>query len=100
MNEPDHFIEPLPRVVENMNAQMLALDGGFEPGSIEGRILTVIRSFGKEGCISDQIRTRFPDEPYSTVTGKYSVLERKGKIEVIGKRPGKSGRKQKVMRVL
>jgi len=50
------------------------------------------------GCISDQVTPFFPGLAYSSVTARYKALGEKGLIKFTGeKRPGKSGRGQRVM---
>lgn len=54
----------------------------------EQKVFAVIQTFGAEGCISDHVQERLGISnsvvPYSSVTGPYSILERKFYIE----RPG------------
>jgi len=50
------------------------------------------------GLISDEIRAHHPGLSYSSITSRYAALYRKGVIHFPGqKRPGKSGRGQRVM---
>lgn len=66
---------------------------------LEKRVLEVIVSFGRAGCISDDVRHAMPCLPYSSVTARYKALSDKGMIEYPGDRlPGASGRSQRVMR--
>lgn len=66
---------------------------------LEGLVYEAIKKFGRIGCISDQIRARFPNLPYSSVTARYRALLDKGYIEDTGeRRKGVSGRPQRVMR--
>jgi hypothetical protein len=65
---------------------------------LEERVYNKILSFGKKGCISDEVRASYPNLPYSSITARYAALKRKGFIKLTGeKRPGNSGRNQKVM---
>lgn len=66
---------------------------------LENLVYEAIASYGADGCISDQILEKFPEMPYSSVTARYKALHDKGFIEIVGTRTGKSGRKQRVMRV-
>jgi hypothetical protein len=67
---------------------------------LEAMVYDAIKTFGETGCISDQIRDAFPNMPYSSVTARYKALMDKGMIVDTGKRkPGKSGRGQRVMRI-
>lgn len=66
---------------------------------LEWMVYTAICSFGKAGCISDEVLTRFPNFPYSSITARYKALMDKGSIEDTGeRRPGRSGKNQRVMR--
>lgn len=69
--------------------------------SMELKVLSVIKSFNC-GCISDEVRGEFPsDRSYSSVTARYKALMEKGLIVDTGvKRPGKSGRLQRVMKAV
>ena len=67
---------------------------------MEHLVYKVINGFGEEGCISDQVRGSnllYGKSP-STVTARYKRLWEKGLIAYTGKkRPGHSGRDQRVM---
>lgn len=65
---------------------------------LEQLVLDTIAEFGTQGCISDQVQDRLTNLAYSSVTARFKALEEKGLIEIIGKRPGKSGRSQRIMR--
>jgi len=66
---------------------------------LESMVYDAICRFGNAGCISDEIRDAFPSMPYSSVTARYRALLDKGMIVDTGaRRPGKSGRSQRVMR--
>jgi len=55
----------------------------------------------KKGLISDEVRSlaqiRHGVTSYSSITARFANLHRKGKIAYEGKRPGISGRNQRVM---
>ncbi len=54
----------------------------------------------KKGRIADELLARFPTFPYSSITARFSGLERQRMIYYKGDtRTGKSGRQQRVMRV-
>jgi hypothetical protein len=66
---------------------------------LEALVYEAIRSFGDQGCISDDVRAMFPSLPYSSVTARYKALIDKGYIEDTGdRRQGGSGRSQRVLR--
>ncbi len=66
---------------------------------LEREVYDAICGFGKRGCISDEVRARFPFYPYSSVTARFRSLLDKGLIEDTGeRRQGRSGRGQRVMR--
>lgn len=65
---------------------------------MEKIVLAAIESFGKKGCISDEVLEILPSFRYSTVTARYKQLKEKGLILTTDmKRKGKSGRFQHVM---
>lgn len=65
---------------------------------MEAEVYAVIKAAGPAGIISDEVRRKFgPDISYSSVTARYKALKEKGRIKIIGQRPGESGRKQSVM---
>ena len=67
--------------------------------ALEWIVYKAIRSYGQHGCISDQLLTIFNTYPYSSITARYRALLDKNYIEDTGeRRPGKSGRNQRVMR--
>lgn len=64
-------------------------------------VYEAIKSFGPIGCISDDVRKMFEGAPYSTVTARYKALVDKKMIFDTGeRRPGCSGRKQRVLRAI
>lgn len=66
---------------------------------LERLVFETIRSFGQQGCISDEVRDRNPGYPYSSITARYKALLSKGYIIDTGERRiGKSGRKMRVMK--
>lgn len=65
---------------------------------LESMVYGYICSTGKAGCISDEVRDNFPGLAYSSITARYRALLNKNYIADTGeRRPGKSGRKQRVM---
>ena len=66
---------------------------------LETMVYEAIKGF-PDGCISDQILEMYPNYPYSSITARYRALLDKGFIEIIGTKAGKSGRNQRVMRVI
>jgi hypothetical protein len=52
-----------------------------------------------DGCISDEVLEALPQYGYSSVTPRYRALLDKGFIEITGTREGRSGKKQRVMKV-
>jgi hypothetical protein len=66
---------------------------------LEQVVLDCIKSFGKRGCISDEIGEVLYWANLNTITPRYKPLEKKGLIYRNGeKRRGKAGRSQLVMR--
>jgi len=65
---------------------------------LETLILEAIRESGERGMTADELRSRFPDLSYSSVTARPSSLKAKGLIFDSGRRrTGKSGRPQIVL---
>lgn len=71
---------------------------GVDSAKIENMVYEAIKGF-PNGCISDEVLQLFPQYPYSSITARYKALLDKGFIEITGTRTGKSGRKQRVMKV-
>lgn len=68
---------------------------------LEEMVYNEIASFGNAGCISDDILSKYPSFPYSSITARFASLERKGLIYRNGeKKRGRSGRNQSIMRVV
>jgi len=65
---------------------------------LEQMVYEAIKSH-PEGCISDEILEMYPNYPYSSITARYKSLLDKGFIEVTGVKVGRSGRKQRIMKV-
>lgn len=72
-------------------------------GDLQTKVLSIIGKY-KNGCIGDQVLKIMSMNGYissSSVTGRFSELERKGLIEYTDeKRKGRSKRNQRVMRVI
>ncbi len=66
---------------------------------MEKIVLEAIKAF-PDGCIADQVLDSLPQYSYSSVTARFSALLRKEHIKIIGTRPGKSGRQQRIMRAV
>lgn len=70
----------------------------LDVGRMELIVLNAIKSFGRDGCISDQVQDALPQHRYSTVTARYKSLKEKNLIKVDSrKKKGASGRYQLVM---
>ena len=66
---------------------------------LERIVYEAIQSF-PEGCISDQVLEALPNYRYSSITPRYKALLEKGFIEITGTKEGRSGKKQRVMKVI
>ena len=67
---------------------------------LEKIVLDVIKSF-PNGCISQEVECALPHIRASSITTRYRPLMKKGLIEFTDeKRPGFSGRNQRVMRAI
>lgn len=65
---------------------------------LEQIVYEAIKGF-PDGCISDEVLEALPQYGYSSVTPRYRALLDKGFIEITGTREGRSGKKQRVMKV-
>jgi hypothetical protein len=66
---------------------------------LEAMVLKCIDDYGNDGCISDEVRSEFPELSYSSVTARFASLEKRGAIVRLGDtRKGESNRQQQVMR--
>ena len=66
---------------------------------LEAVVYEAIKSFGRTGCISDDVLVVLPDIRYGSITPRYRKLLEKGLIEITGEtRRAVSGRSQRVMR--
>lgn len=66
-----------------MRATSVAAFKALKTGSVlRDEILEAILSFGKDGCIGEQIRARYDNDLYrdSSLNARYSELERRGLI--------------------
>lgn len=69
--------------------------------ALERMVHDAIARHGAAGCIADDMLDRFPGHAYSSITARFSALERKGLISCgPDKRKGRSGRGQRVMRAI
>jgi len=93
MNDRKHLYRADAPETSRLAAESIAL------GELEAAVYTVICAAGDRGIISDEVRRAFDALPYSSVTARYKSLKDRGLIEVIGCRPGDSGRLQSIMRV-
>lgn len=68
--------------------------------TIQETVYETIKSFGEDGCISDDVLTKHSKLKYPSVTARYHELLEMNLIELTGEyRPGLSGKNQRVMRV-
>lgn len=66
---------------------------------LERMVHVAIHEFGESGCIGDQLVMKFDGFPYSSITARFRALLDRGLIvDTLERRPGRSGRKQRVMR--
>ena len=72
-----------------------AAAASLDPTKLEGEVLAAIKSFGSNGCISDQIEGLLSHIKCSSVTPRYAKLNQKGLIRDSGeRRVALSGRQQ------
>lgn len=66
---------------------------------LERMVHVAIHEYGDAGCIGDQLVVKFDRFPYSSITARFRALLDRGLIiDTLERRPGRSGRKQRVMR--
>jgi len=67
----------------------------LDPTKLEFEVLEAIKSFGSNGCISDQIEAKLSHIKCSSVTPRYAKLAQKGLIRDSGlRRVARSNRQQ------
>jgi hypothetical protein len=66
--------------------------------NLETRVLAVIESYGRDGCIADEVLTHFQTSPYSSVTARFKALVDTDQIVISGTRHGLSGKPQRIMK--
>lgn len=65
---------------------------------LEEMVYQTIYGFGSKGCISDEVREQYPHLAYSSVTARYRrLLDMQLIVDTGRRRPGRSGRNQRVM---
>jgi len=66
----------------------------------EKLVYDIVAKAGSRGIIQDEVLDWTPGKPYSTITARFKALLDKGLIEDTGeRRPGRSGKMQRVVRV-
>jgi hypothetical protein len=72
-----------------------AAAAALDPTKLENEVLTVIKTFGKDGCISDQVESILSHIKCSSLTPRYAGLVKKGLIQDSGqRRVARSNRQQ------
>ncbi len=92
-----------PRLLVRRNDPDTSVEAAMvvDTSRLETLVYEEIKQYGYDGCISHQLLNSFPFLPYSSVTARYRALLDKHLIEDTGeRRVGRSGRKQRVMRVI
>ena len=109
-NESKHVIDTMtgdlfgtpPHMLHRSDSPDTSVDAAHAVDStrLEELVYVIVRSYTK-GCTQDDVlaRREVKGLPYSSVTARFSALLRKGLIEDTGeRRPGRSGRSQRVLR--
>jgi hypothetical protein len=79
-------------------ATSVAAANSIDTTDLEQLVYKDIAGFGAPGCTQDDILQLHPDKAYSSITARFASLLRKGIIIDTGlTRPGRSGRKQRVV---
>ena len=90
-----------PRELHRLDADETSVAAAYsiDATKLETLVLNCIYSYGDKGCISDEVRSWFPDLAYSSITARYAKLLRTCQItRGPDCRAGDSGRQQGVMR--
>lgn len=70
-----------------------------DTASLEQAVFSIVKDFGRAGCIADQVLAKFPPTRSQSIHPRFSALIRKGLIEDTGeRRSGNTGRPQRVIR--
>lgn len=73
----------------------------LDSSKLEKMVYRTIKTFGRKGCISDDVRAIHIEYAYSSITARYGSLIEKGLVIDTGeRRAGLSGRGQRVMRAI
>ena len=89
-----------PQKLHRTDSPSTSIEAGYsvDTTTLERMVHDEIKLAGEKGLIADDLLHMFSDFPYSSITARFSELERKGLIQRNGdKRKGKSGRSQLVM---
>ena len=90
-----------PHTLHRTDGPDTSVDAAYsiDPSRLEKMVYKVIHGFGERGCISDEVRAKLPHLSYSSVTARYRrLLDRSHIVDTGQRRPGSSGRGQRVMR--
>jgi hypothetical protein len=90
-----------PHTLHRTDGPDTSIDAAYsiDPSRLEKMVYKVIHGFGDRGCISDEVRAKLPHLSYSSVTARYRrLLDRSHIVDTGQRRPGNSGRAQRVMK--
>jgi hypothetical protein len=99
-DKPDVFGTPTHHLYRKDDPQT-SVDAAhsIDTTTLESMVYDGICASGDKGCIADELLEMFEGFRYSSITARFSALERKGLITCgPDKRCGVSNRKQRVMR--
>lgn len=91
-----------PKFMVRANDPITSIEAAEQVDStkLESMVYEVIAKH-PNGCTSDEVMAHFPNHGVQTISPRYAPLIRKGLIEDTGeKRKGKSGKSQRVLRVI
>lgn len=99
MKQDDIFDTPAYKLVRNEDPiTSHEAAESVDVNRMERKVYEVIKRYGAEGAISDQVLFVLEHYGYSTVTARYKQLKEKGLVKTDHrKRKGKSGRNQLIM---
>lgn len=74
-----------------------AAAAALDPTKLESEVLEVIKSFGNNGCISDQVESILSHIKCSSLTPRYAGLVKKGLIQDSGQRRVARSKRQQIV---
>lgn len=90
-----------PSLLHRADAPDTSIEAAYsvDTSRLESEVYAVIKIY-PNGCIQDEVLMHFPGYPYSSITARFRALLDKGLVVDTGeRRPGKSGKNQRVLKI-